>query len=125
MIDLQEVLDIHQILIQEFGGSPGVRDEGLLKSALERPFSGFGEKEFYPSAEEKAGAILESIVQNHPFIDGNKRTGYVLMRLVLMQFGKDIKSTQDEKYDFVIGVASGERDFQGIVTWLTDHMVEK
>ena len=125
MIDLQEVFEIHQILIQQFGGSQGVRDEGLLKSAIERPFSGFGETEFYKTPEEKAGAVLESIVKNHPFIDGNKRTGYVLMRLILMQFGKDIVATQDEKYSFVIEVASGEIDFQEIVAWIIKRAINK
>lgn len=118
MIELQEVIEIHQVLIQKFGGLEGIRDEGLLKSAIERPFSGFGEIEFYPTPEEKAGAILESIVKNHPFIDGNKRTGYVMMRLVLMQFGKDIIATQDEKYSFVINVASSQIDFQKILAWI-------
>lgn len=125
MIDLQEVFEIHQTLIQEFGGSQGVRDEGLLKSAIERPFSGFGETEFYPTPEEKAGAVLESIVKNHPFIDGNKRTGYVLMRLILMQFGKDITATQDEKYNFVIEVASGQIEFQEIVAWIEKRAANK
>ncbi len=125
MIDLHEVFEIHQILIQQFGGSEGVRDEGLLKSAIERPFSGFGETEFYKTPEEKAGAVLESIVKNHPFIDGNKRTGYVLMRLILMQFGKDIAATQDEKYIFVIEVASGEIDFQEIVAWINKRAIDK
>lgn len=125
MIDYQEVLEIHQVLIREFGGSQGVRDENGLKSALERPFSGFGETEFYQSPEEKAGAILESIIKNHPFIDGNKRTGYVLMRLLLMTLGKDIKATQDEKYDFIIGVASGQLDFQQIVTWIKQRTTNK
>lgn len=125
MIDYQEVLEIHQVLIREFSGSQGVRDENGLKSALERPFSGFGETEFYPSPEEKAGAILESIVKNHPFIDGNKRTGYVLMRLVLMNFGKDIQATQDEKYDFVIAVASGQLDFQEIANWIKQRTTDK
>ncbi|MDX2302644.1 MAG: type II toxin-antitoxin system death-on-curing family toxin [Microscillaceae bacterium] len=125
MIDYQEVLEIHQVLIREFGGSQGVRDESGLKSALERPFSGFGETEFYPSPEEKAGAILESIVKNHPFIDGNKRTGYVLMRLVLMNFGKDIQATQDEKYGFVISVASGQLDFHEIVIWTKQRTTDK
>lgn len=81
MIDYQEVLEIHQVLIREFGGLQGVRDENGLKSALERPFSGFGETEFYPNPEEKAGAILESIVKKHPFIDGNKRTGFFCIHL--------------------------------------------
>lgn len=122
MIDLQEILEIHQILIEQFGGSQGVRDSGLLQSAIERPFSGFGETEFYKTPEEKAGAVLESIVKNHPFIDGNKRTGYVLMRLILMQYGKDVKATQDEKYDFVIGVASGLSDLNEIVTWIKTNL---
>lgn len=125
MIDYDEVIEIHQILLKEFGGSEGIRDENALKSALERPFSGFGERVFYPSLEEKASAILESIVKNHPFVDGNKRTGYVLMRLVLMHFGKDIQATQDEKYDFVIGVASGQLDFQEIVFWIKQRMIDK
>ncbi len=123
MIDYQDVLEIHQVLVEEFGGSQGVRDENGLKSALERPFSGFGGTEFYPSSEEKAGAILESIVKNHPFIDGNKRMGYVLMRLILMNFGKDIQASQDEKYDFVIAIASGQLDFQQIVTWINQRIV--
>ena len=125
MIDYEEVLEIHQVLIREFGGSQGVRDENGLKSALERPFSGFGETEFYPNPEAKAGAILESIVKNHPFIDGNKRTGYVLMRLVLMNFGKDIQATQGEKYEFVIAVASGQLDFQQIITWIKQRTTDK
>ena len=64
-MDYQEVLEIHHILIKKFGGSQGVRKENGLKSALERPFSGFGDIEFYPSPEEKAGAILESVAKNH------------------------------------------------------------
>lgn len=123
MIDFEEVLDIHRMLIQKFGGTPGVREEGLLRAALERPFSGFGEVEFYPSAEEKAAAIIESIVTNHPFIDGNKRTGYVLMRLLLMQYGKDISASQDEKHDLVIAVASGKVDFQQILAWIKDKAI--
>lgn len=118
MIDLAEVLAIHQVLIDEFGGSSGIRDQGLLQSAIDRPFSGIGETLFYPTPEERAGAILESIIKNHPFVDGNKRTGYVLMRLLLMQSGKDLSATQDEKYEFVIRVASGQLDFVQIVDYI-------
>ncbi len=94
-MDYLEVLGIHQILIQKFGGSQGVRDENALKSALERPFSGFGEIEFYSSPEEKASAILESIVKNHFFVDGNKRTGYVLMSLILMML-QEVDQSRNE-----------------------------
>lgn len=125
MITYEQVLEIHRILIQEFGGSDGMRDENALRAALERPFSGFGQTEFYPNPEEKASAILESVVKNHPFIDGNKRTGYVFMRLVLMNFGKDIQATQDEKYEFIIGIASGKLDFQEIVIWIKQRVRNK
>jgi len=125
MITYEQVLEIHRILIQEFGGSNGMRDENALRAALERPFSGFGQTEFYPNPEEKASAILESVVKNHPLIDGNKRTGYVLMRLVLMNFGKDIQATQDDKYEFIIGIASGKLDFQEIVIWIKQRVRNK
>ncbi len=118
MIDRDEVLQIHKLLIAEFGGMEGVREPGLLDAALQRPFAGFGETEFYPSAEEKAAAILESIAKNHPFVDGNKRTAYVLMRLMLLEYGMDLVASQDEKYDFVVEVASGIMNFEQIVTWI-------
>lgn len=122
MISLQDALAIHHLLVKQFGGLQGVRDEGLLHSALERPFGGFGDQEFYPSPEAKAAAILESVVTNHPFLDGNKRTGYVLMRLVLMEFGLDIQATQEEKYEFVIRVSSGQSSFEDILAWIKAHI---
>jgi death-on-curing protein len=125
VITYEEVLEIHQALIEAFGGASGVRDEGLLQSALDRPFAGFGELEFYKTSEEKAGAIVESIVKNHPFVDGNKRTGYVLMRLLLMQSGNDLQATQDEKYDFVISIASGRLAFPEIVDWIKTKLLAK
>lgn len=123
MIDLQEVLRIHQTLLQEFGGALGVRDEGLLLAAIARPFGGFGAAEFYQTPEAKASSLLESIIKNHPFIDGNKRTGYVLMRLLLRQFRKDISATQDEKYEFVMSVAAGQLEFTKIVAWVQAKVV--
>ncbi|AXI99827.1 death on curing protein [Cyclonatronum proteinivorum] len=125
MISYEEVLEIHQLLIQEFGGLPGIRDENGLQSALERPFSGFGGEEFYPTPEEKAAAVIESLLSNHPFLDGNKRTGYVLLRLILMSYGKDIQASQEEKYDFVISVASGNYAFKDVVKWIQQRVVDR
>ncbi len=123
MIDLEEVLLIHQELIEAYGGSLGVRDMGSLESALKRPFSGFGDTAFYVTPEEKASAILESIVVNHPFVDGNKRTGLALMRVLLIAFDKEVRASQDEKYDFVVAVASGVLDYDAILEWIRNSVI--
>ena len=122
ILDLEEALAIHELQISVFGGSPGLRDQGLLEAALSRPLQTFDGSELYPSLEEKAAALLESIVVNHPFFDGNKRLGYVLMRLVLMEAGKDIKASQEEKFEMVIGVAKGELKSADIAIWLRERM---
>ncbi len=121
MIKLEEVLKIHKLLIDQFGGSDGVRDVGALNSAINRPFATFDKQELYPEPIEKSAAILESIVTNHPFIDGNKRTGYVLARLLLLKSGLDIYATQNDKYDLVIAVSKGELKFEQIKNWLTQR----
>ena len=121
MISVKEAEKIHKVLIENFGGSHGIRDLGSLESALARPFQSFGQEELYPTPILKATALLESILINHPFIDGNKRTAYTLVRLFLLQNNFDIKASQDEKYDFVISTASGKKDFDSIAEWLTSH----
>ena len=121
MITVEEALEIHAILLDSFGGKSGTRDRGLLEAALQRPYQTFDNKELYPSAIDKSAAILESIVKNHPFVDGNKRVGYVLARLILMANGKDIVADQETKYQFVMGVADGSQDFQQIKDWIEKH----
>jgi death on curing protein len=123
MILRSDALDIHYDVIVDMGGSHGIRDEGALDSALARPFSGWGEMEFYPTAEEKASALVESIVCNHPFIDGNKRTGYVLMRMLLNEYGKDIKENEDSKYNFVVLIADGKMKYDAILQWIRNRIV--
>ena len=118
MIELEEVIAFHEKLIQTFGGISGMRSQDLLESAILRPYQTFDKQELYPSTVDKAAAVIESIVKNHPFLDGNKRTGYVLMRLMLMQNGQDIVATEDEKYKFVIQIASGELEFKDIKMWI-------
>jgi death-on-curing protein len=119
MIDLGQVLRIHKLLVEQFGGPDGVRDINILEFALNRPLQTFDGQDLYPNTIDKAAAILESIVKNHPFVDGNKRTGYVIMRLILLQDGMDIAASQSEKFDLVIKVASGELDFEGVKQWLS------
>jgi death on curing protein len=121
MISTEDVLKIHKLLIDQFGGSHGVRDKSSLDSAINRPFATFDQQELYPEPVDKAAAILESIVINHPFIDGNKRTGYVLARLLLLKSGLDIKTTQEDKYEMVIAVSRGEWKFEQIRDWLIER----
>jgi death-on-curing protein len=122
MIEISEVEKIHDILIERFGGAKGIRDRGTLESAIGRPFQTFDGKDLYPDPVDKAAAIFESIVSNHPFVDGNKRTAYVLMRLILKRNQLDIEVDQDIKYDFVITAAKGELTIDKIKTWIRNNL---
>ena len=118
MIDISEVVGIHRILITQFGGSSGIRDWSALESALQRPFQTFDNRDLYPSDVEKAAAVTESLLRNHPFIDGNKRVGYAVLRLFLASKGFKLTANKEEKYDFIISVASGLMAFEEIVSWI-------
>jgi len=123
MISQHETEELHKVLIQKFGGITGIRDIGGLQSALSRPFQTFNNVDLYPSVLEKAAALIESILNNHPFIDGNKRTGYVLTLLFLMSSGYDINASQDSKYQFVTDIASGKMKFEEILNWFQIHTI--
>ena len=124
MISIKEVEEIHKKLIETFGGSHGIRELSALDSALARPFQTFDGEELYPTPVSKAASLIESILMNHPFIDGNKRTGYVLMRMLLIYHDLDIKSSQDEKYEFVLDIASGRSNLPEIIDWLNNHVIK-
>jgi death-on-curing protein len=123
MITIAEVEKIHDILVEKFGGAKGIRDRGILESAIGRPFQTFDGKDLYPNPVDKAAAIFESIISNHPFVDGNKRTAYVMMRLILKENKIDIQAGQDEKYEFVIKAAKGELNFENIKNWIEKSVV--
>jgi death-on-curing protein len=114
MINLELVINVHELLIEKFGGIHGIRDLKTLESAITRPFMTFDQIELYPSPILKATALIESLINNHPFLDGNKRIGYVMMRFLLLQNNIDLKATQSEKYDFVMKIVNGQIDFNKI-----------
>ena len=121
MMSLREVEQIHSLLIEKFGGTKCIRDRGLLESSLNRPFQTFDGNDLYPGPIDKAAAIFESIISNHPFLDGNKRTAYVLMRLILKTYNLDIYIGQNEKYEFVIGAATGKFTYDEIRHWIEQN----
>ena len=122
MISFEEATQIHELLIQKFGGSAGLRDPEALKSALTRPYQTFEGQDLYLTPETKAAAVLESIISNHPFLDGNKRLGFVLMKLILLEAGLSIRATHDEVYSFIIKVATGEHNINSITNWIKLHV---
>jgi death-on-curing protein len=124
MITLDNAIKIQNVLIEKFGGTSGVRDRNLLESALLRPYQTFDKKELYKTSVEKAAALIESLINNHPFLDGNKRFGYVAMRLLLLDSDIDIVATEDEKYEFVISIATGEFKFPDICSWINRHQLK-
>ena len=101
------VLSIHARQIERFGGTPGVRDEGLLESALAQPQATFGGQLLHPTISEQAAAYLYHIAMNHPFIDGNKRTAFAVMDTFLRLNGCALNLTDDRAYDLVMRVARG------------------
>jgi death-on-curing protein len=121
MISKEEVFLIHDEVVKLHGGANGIRDLGGLESAIARPYQSFAAEDLYPTCFEKAAAIGESIIMNHPFIDGNKRTGYVLMELLLRIEEIKINASDDDLYTFVIKISTGEFKFEQIVEWLNQN----
>lgn len=116
-----KVLLLHQLIAQETGGSIGVRDEGLLESALEVAFSSFGGEEFYPSKEEKGARLGYNLISNHAFVDGNKRIGMYVMLTFLEVNGIHMDCTNDEVSTVGLAVASGEMDYDQLLGWVRNH----
>ena len=121
MISIEQALKIHTVAILKFGGANGIRDMGGLQSALARPFQTFGGEDLYPTVFKKAAAIGESLIMNHPFLDGNKRTGYLLMEALLRSEGYKISSSDDDLYNFVINISTGSISFEEILEWLKNN----
>lgn len=120
-LSFEQVLFIHKKLIEAYGGSDGIRDEKLLDSAVFRPqTSAFGE-DAYPDLFTKAAVLMHSIVKNHPFVDGNKRTGFGAMHLMLSANGYELKASIEEVIELGINVAKGELNEKTITAWIKTH----
>ena len=118
-VDMVKLL--HQLIAEETGGSVGVRDEGLLQSAMESAFATFDGEELYPSKEEKGARIGFNLISNHAFVDGNKRIGMHIMLTFLEVNGIKLECTNEEVAETGLSVASGEMNYEDLLTWVKDH----
>lgn len=116
-----KVLLLHQLLIQETGGSAGVRDEGLLNSALEGAYATFDGADLYPSKEEKAARIGYTLIANHAFVDGNKRIGMYIMLSFLEVNGIKMRPSNADVVQAGLGVASGSMKYDDLLAWVNEH----
>ena len=116
-----QILMLHTQLIQQTGGSNGVRDYNLLESALETPFQSFGGDELYPTIQAKAARLGYGLIKNHCMIDGNKRIGTHAMLVFLALNGIELKYTQKELYETILDVAAGNMEYEGLLQWVLDH----
>jgi death on curing protein len=122
-LSLQEVVSLHSLLIAQSGGSSGLRDRGALESAVAQPEASFGGEELYPDLASKAAALAHSLIQNHPFVDGNKRVGHGAMEVFLLLNGYEIDASVDEQEKMIVDVASGMVSRIELSEWLTNHVV--
>jgi death on curing protein len=120
MILIDDILKLHEASIDDFGGTKGIRDMGLLESAA-RPFQTFGGEELYKSPFEMAAALGESLIINHPFVDGNKRTGLLGIISLLLEYNVELKASEEETYNFTLKISTGEIKFEEIVAWLKNN----
>lgn len=123
VLSKRQVLLLHQHLCDETGGISGLRDEGLLDSALHAPFQEFGGASAYPSLQQKAARLGYGLIKNHPFLDGNKRIGAHAMLVFLSVNGRELSYTQQELADIILQVASGQKSCEGLLAWLLAHQL--
>ena len=117
----EKVKLLHQLMAEATGGSVGVRDEGLLDSAIEGAFATFDGVELYPSKEEKAAKLGYSLISNHAFVDGNKRIGVYVMLSFLELNGIHIEATDEDVVSLGLGVADGSMEQKDILDWIHKH----
>jgi death on curing protein len=124
-LTLNEVLALHQQLIDRFGGSTGIHDLNALESALAQPRMSFGGEDLYPTLAEKAAAFGFSLIKNHAFVDGNKRTAHAAMDTFLVLNGSELDAPVEEQEQIILQVAANMIDRDAFTTWVQAHMVER
>lgn len=121
VLSKSQILAMHKTLIKETGGLDGVRDEGLLDSAINSPFQKFDNQDLFPTIQQKAARLGYGIIKNHAFIDGNKRIGTHTMLVFLSLNGIELDYTQEELYTTILNLASGKLQLDDLTKWIIEH----
>ncbi|WP_340121794.1 type II toxin-antitoxin system death-on-curing family toxin [Methylobacter svalbardensis] len=123
LLTLEQVLKLHKRVIEQSGGAMGVRNQEGLESALAQPRMSYANQELYPTLIEKVAALGFSLINNHPFVDGNKRIGHAALEVTLLMNGYEIQADVDSQEAVILAVAASKMDRQDFLEWLQDHVV--
>ncbi|MEE1198845.1 MAG: type II toxin-antitoxin system death-on-curing family toxin [Acutalibacteraceae bacterium] len=121
LLTVEEIIELHDKLIDRTGGSHGLRDQSLLESAVYSAMSGFEGSESYPTVEEKAARFMFALTNNHAFVDGNKRIGVFTMLMTLQLNNVKLRYTQPELISLGLSVADGSKNYEEILAWIIEH----
>jgi death on curing protein len=121
-LTLGEVVELHRLVLAASGGAPGIRDLGVLESAVAQPRASFSGSDLHPTLIEKTGALGFALAQGHPFVDGNKRVAHAAMATFLLLNGADVAATVDEQEQLMLNLASGRISRSHLVNWLREHV---
>lgn len=121
VLSKEQILQLHKKLIAATGGCDGIRDEGMLDSAIANPFQSFGGEELYPSIQMKAAQLCFRLVKNHAMLDGNKRLGTHVMLVFLALNGYELIYTQQELVEIILQLAAGKIDAENLLKWIIEH----
>jgi death-on-curing protein len=124
-LTVEEVLELHARLLEQSGGSEGLRDPGALASAIEQPRMTFGGEDLYPTVAEKAAILGFALARNHPFVDGNKRAAHAAMEVFLVLNGYEIEAPVDEQERVFLSLAAGEVERDAFADWVKTHLTER
>lgn len=124
-LTLDEVFELHRLVLADSGGALGIRDIGAVDSAVAQPRMTYGGQELYPTVIEKAAALAFSLVRNHPFIDGNKRVGHAAMEAFLVLNGHELSAPVDEQERIILRLAAGQLSRDDLTAWVRAHLADR
>ncbi len=125
LLTLEQVLILQKHIIEQSGGAAGIRDKGILESALAQPSMSYAGQDLYPTSIEKVAALGFSLINNHPFIDGNKRIGHAVIEVTLLMNGYEIQADVDIQETIILAVASSDMNRESFLEWLQKHIVSR